>query len=366
MKQTPQTNVADGADLERRHLVQALAGGLAATGLASAPAQAQGASANSSNPAYAADATDYQRDPSNWGSPEVAALFPGFIHMNIKTSGAVIRLRHGGSGPPLLLLHGNPENHVAWHKIAARLARDYHVILPDLRGYGDSSLPEPGPNHINYSFRAMAHDMVEVMEQLGYGKFSLAGHDRGGRTAHRLCMDHPDRVIKVGLLDVLPNYFVWTHPTKAWVIGTWHWGFMAQPEPFPERMISAVGAEYFLKSRMAIRGGTGLDFLTPTSFAEYVRCYTLKTITGSCRDYRATATCDFEMDTADKDRPLKMPALVLWGARGQSPARSREFLDVWKQFATDVVVAEGMNCGHYMAEEIPDLLYDKFRKFFVA
>ena len=365
MAQAPETPSKDSTDLDRRHLLQALAGGIAATGVAASnPVQAQSTKVPPGS--YTADASDYVKDPSNWGTPEVAALFPGFRHMNIKTSGATIRLRHGGSGPPLLLLHGNPENHVAWHKIAARLAKDFHVILPDLRGYGDSSLPESGPNNINFSFRAMAQDMVEVMEQLGYKKFFLAGHDRGGRTSHRMCLDHADRVIKVCLIDVLPNYFVWTHPTKAWVIGTWHWAFMAQPEPFPEKMINAVGAEYFLKSRMAIRGGTGLDFLTPVSFAEYVRAYTLKTITGSCRDYRATATCDFEMDTADKDRKLAMPAMVLWGAAGQSPARSKEFLDVWQQFATNIVFAEGVNCGHYMAEDVPDYLYEKFRKFFTA
>jgi haloacetate dehalogenase len=263
-------------------------------------------------------------------------------------------------------LHGNPENHVAWHKIASRLAKNYHVVLPDLRGYGDSSLPEPGPNHINYSFRAMAQDMVEVMEQLGHRRFFLAGCDRGGRTSHRMCLDHPERVVKVCLMDVLPNYFVWTNTTKAWAIGTWHWAFMAQPEPFPERLISAVPAEFFLKSRMVIRGGNGLDFLTPAVFDEYVRCYTLKTITGSCRDYRATATCDFEMDTADKDRQIEMPAIVLWGARGQSHARSKEFLEVWKKFASNLDYGEAMDCGHYMAEDIPDIIYDKFTKFFVA
>ena len=143
-------------------------------------------------------------------------------------------------GPPMLLLHGNPQNHVAWHRVAARLAQRYHVILPDLRGYGDSSLPEAGPDNVNYSFRAMAQDVIEIMDELGHRTFYLAGVDRGGRVAHRLCLDHPDRVIKVCLMDVIPNYYVWTHPTKNWVIGTWHWAFMAQPEPFPERMISAV------------------------------------------------------------------------------------------------------------------------------
>src|SRR5262249_49992410 len=185
---------------------------------------------------------DYARDPTRWGSRAVAALFPGFRHLAMQTSGAVIRLRHGGSGPPLLLLHGNPQNHVCWHRVAARLAQHYHVVLPDLRGYGDSSVPEPGENNSNFSFRAMALDNVEIMQQLGYDRFYLAGMDRGGRTVHRLCLDHPERVIKACMMDVLPNHYVWANTDKTWVIRTWHWGFMAQPEPFPETLMSAVPA----------------------------------------------------------------------------------------------------------------------------
>ena len=165
-------------------------------------------------------------------------------------------------------------------------------------------------------------------------------------------------------MDVVPNYHVWTNITKNWVIGTWHWGFMAQPEPFPERLISAVPAEYFIKSRMMIRGGTGVGFLTDTAINEYVRCYTLKTITGSCRDYRATATCDFEMDTADKDKKIDMPLLLLWGARGQPPERAREFLDVWKRYATNIVAHEAIACGHYIQEEVPDKVIQHFTSFF--
>ncbi len=312
-----------------------------------------------------ANLPDYERAPNLWGSANVASWFPGFRHLNMTTSGAVIRLRHGGSGPPLLLLHGNPQNHVAWHRIAAPLAQHYHVVLPDLRGYGDSSLPEAGPDNINYSFRAMAQDMVEIMDQLGHRSFFLAGVDRGGRVAHRLCLDHPDRITKVCLMDVIPNYYVWTHPTKNWVINTWHWAFMAQPEPFPERMISAVPAEFFLKSRMTIRGGTGIGFFDPAAMDEYIRCYTLKTISGSCRDYRATATSDFAMDTADRDRKIDMPAMIVWGARGQPPERAQEFMDIWGQFASRIEHAEGFNCGHYIAEEIPDTLYQRFLQFFL-
>ena len=314
----------------------------------------------------AATAADYTRDPTRWGSAEVAAHFPQFEHVDVRTSGAVIRLRHGGSGPPLLLVHGNPQNHTCWYKIAARLAQHYHVILPDLRGYGDSSLPEPGADHINFSFRSMANDLLEIMDQLGYPTCFVACHDRGARTVHRLCLDHPQRIRKVCLMDIVPNHYVWTHPTKAWVIGTWHWAFMAQPEPFPERLMSAVPAEYFIKSRMLIRGGTGLGFLTEGAMAEYIRCYTLKTITGSCRDYRATATCDFAMDTADKDNKLALPLMLLWGARGHTPERAREFLDIWKQYGSNIQATDAMDCGHYMQEEMPDRIYDHFSKFFSA
>jgi haloacetate dehalogenase len=307
---------------------------------------------------------DYTRDPTRWGSTEVAAHFPDFEHVDVRTSGAVIRMRHGGSGPPLLLVHGNPQNHTCWYKIAARLAKHFHVVLPDLRGYGDSALPEAGPDNSNYSFRAMAQDLLEIMDQLGYAKFYVAGHDRGGRTVHRMCIDRPERISKVCLMDIIPNHYVWTHPTKAWVIGTWHWAFMAQPEPFPERLISAVPADYFIRSRMLIRGGTGLGFLTESAMAEYIRCYTLKTITGSCRDYRATATCDFVMDTADKDKKLEMPLMLLWGARGHSPERAQQFVGIWKQYASNIQMTDPLDCGHYMQEEMPDAIYGHFKTFF--
>jgi haloacetate dehalogenase len=346
------------SDLSRRKMFQAMAAASAASAAMVSPAFAQGAPATA-----VISSADYVRDPNRWGTPEVAALFPGFAHVEMKTSGAIIRLRHGGSGPPLLLVHGNPLSHVSWYKIAARLSQNYHVVLPDLRGYGDSSLPEPGANHINYSFRAMALDMVEIMEQLGYRRYFAAGHDRGGRTAHRMCLDHPECVIKACMMDVLPNYHVWTNTTKGWALASWHWLFMAQPEPFPERLMSAAGAEFFLRNRMAIRGGTGLGFLTQTAFDEYVRCYTLKTITGSCRDYRATATCDFEMDTADKDRKITTPTLILWGAQG--PERNGEFLNVWRKYAANVD-GEGLPCGHYMQEEVPDRVYKHFTDFFTA
>src|SRR5436190_24044879 len=184
------------------------------TGAALAPDIGSAASAQQA--IGTASVAEYSIDPARWGNAEIAALFPGFLHLDMRTSGAVIRLRHGGSGPPLLLLHGNPQNHVCWYKVAARLAQRYHVILPDLRGYGDSSLPEAGPKNVNYSFRAMGRDMIEVMEQLGHRRYFVAGHDRGARTTHRMCLDHAERVSKACIMDVVPNYHVWTHTTKNW------------------------------------------------------------------------------------------------------------------------------------------------------
>src|SRR5499426_3231759 len=236
-----------GKGISRRTLAQVLAAGAVAA-TAGTPAFAQQTSSMSE-----ASPQDYVRDPTRWGSPEVAELFPGFKHLDMRTKGAVIRVRHGGSGPPLLMLHGNPNNHVLWYAVAARLAEHYHVVLADLRGYGDSSLPEPGPNLVNYGFRVMAEDMIEVMENLGHQRFFLAGHDRGARLSHRLCLDHPDRVMKLCLLDMLPNYYVWTNANMKWALNTWHWLFMAQPEPFPETLMSSVPAEWFLRSRGSSR-----------------------------------------------------------------------------------------------------------------
>jgi haloacetate dehalogenase len=189
----------------------------------------------------------------------------------MRTKGAIIRLRHGGSGPTLLLLHGHPVNHVSWYRIAARLAQNYHVVCADLRGYGDSSLPEPGPNNINYSMRIMAEDMIEIMEQLGHQRFYLVGHDRGARLSHRMCLDHPERVMKVSLIDGLPTYHVFTNTTKDWAIGAWHWLFLAQPEPFPETLQRRACRVVFAKPRRYRAGllaQTGVRRIRPLLHAQ--------------------------------------------------------------------------------------------------
>jgi len=342
-------------EVSRRNLVHAIAVGAAAASIAT-PSVAQ----TSASIVAEATAADYRRDPTRWGSAEIAALFPGFKHLDMRTKGAIIRVRHGGSGPPLLMLHGHPVNHVSWYRIAARLARDYHVVLADLRGYGDSSLPEPGPNGVNYSFRVMAEDMIEVMEQLGHRQFNLVGHDRGARLSHRMCLDHPERVLKVSLIDGLPTYHVFTNTTKDWALGAWHWLFLAQPEPFPETLISSVPAEWYLRNR----GGGGLGNLPKPVFDEFVRCYTPKTIKGTCHDYRANAGIDFEMDAADRGRKFATPLLILWGTRGAPP--TDEYPTVWRTYASNMVAAESFNSGHYLHWDVADQVYDRFVKFFAA
>lgn len=294
-------------------------------------------------------------------------MFEGFTRTEITTEGARIHLRHGGNGPPLLLLHGNPLTHVSWHKIAPRLAARFHVVAADLRGYGDSLGPEDGgEDHVNYSFRAMAADQVEVMERLGYREFFAAGHDRGARTVHRMCLDHPERVRRAAVVDILPNHHIWTHASKDWAMKSWHWLFMAQPYDLPERMMAGVGAQWFMEKKLS-KPGIGLGFFDPAAFAEYVRCFNWKTIRGSCEDYRACATCDLEMDTMDRraGRKVGCPLLVLWGARSHTGTVHGDVLAVWRDYAADAT-GGSIDCGHYVPEEAPDATCDWFMRHFVV
>jgi len=292
-------------------------------------------------------------------------MFEGFTRTEIKTEGARIHLRHGGKGPPLLLLHGNPLSHVSWHKMAGDLARHFHVVASDLRGYGDSVGPEDGgPNHINYSFRAMAQDQIEVMENLGYREFFVAGHDRGARTTHRMCLDHPQLVKRAAVIDILPSRHIWHHTSKDWALKSWHWPFMAQPYDFPERMMAAVPAQWYMEKKLS-KPGIGLGFFDPQAFAEYVRCFNWKTIRGSCEDYRACVTCDLEMDDADfaAGRKVQCPLLVIWGARSHTGTVHGDVLRVWKDYAVN---ASGgpIECGHYVPEEAPEQTRDWLLRHF--
>ena len=280
-------------------------------------------------------------------------MFEGFETLDIEVNGIHIHGRHGGNGPPLLLLHGNPMTHVTWHKLVPKLSQHFHVVATDLRGYGDSSAPPPGDNNINYSFRAMADDQVQVMRSLGYDRFRVAGHDRGARTAHRMALDHPGVVEQVALIDILPNHHIWNHVSREWAQSSWHWVFMIQPEGFPERMMGAVPADWFMRQKLS-KPGIGLNFMDPSVFAEYVRCFNEKTIRGSCADYRACITCDLEMDTADFDggNKIEMPALVVWGTKSHTGKVYGDILPIWRRYATQVSGGP-IECGHYVQEEAP-------------
>jgi len=298
--------------------------------------------------------------------PPDNGLFPGFEPRWVRTNGAEIFLRHGGAGAPLLLLHGNPQSHVRWHQMAARLATRYRVVVADLRGYGDSVGPtDGGAKHINYSFRAMAKDQIDVMAALGFDRFFVAGHDRGARTAHRMALDHPERVRKIALLDILPTRHVWANTSRDWILNSWHWSFMAQPDEMFERMIAAIPAREFVMRHLGRAGKPA--FMDDRALAEYIRCFTRKTIHGSCEDYRAAATIDLEHDEADNKagRKIAAPTLVLWGARSHTGRfYSKNLLSIWKEEAADVTGGP-LDTGHYLPEEAPQVVADSFERFFV-
>ena len=284
-------------------------------------------------------------------------MFEGFADAMIDTGEATLRVRHAGNGPPLLLLHGYPQTHVMWHKVAPMLADEFTVVVPDMRGYGDSSKPATTPNHEPYSKRAMARDQVALMVQLGFERFAVAGHDRGGRVAYRLVLDHPDRVTKLAVLDIVPTGDALRSVDLDFAVGYWHWFFLAQPYPLPEKMIEAAVDIYLFRQRSA-------PWLDPEALAEYLRCGSKpETIHATCEDYRAGATYDFQLDEADRDKVrILCPTLALWGKRGQLEKRY-DVLQVWRGWAYDVRGA-GLDCGHYLPEEAPIETHAALRDFF--
>lgn len=285
-------------------------------------------------------------------------MFEGFDLTTIETGEAVIRVRRGGSGPPLLLLHGHPQTHVMWHRIAPQLALDFTIVAPDLRGYGQSSKPPTTADHEPYSKRAMARDQVEVMRQLGFEDFLVAGHDRGARCGYRLALDHPRRVRKLAILDIIPTGEAFRRTTMEFALGYWHWFFLAQPYPVPERLIGANPDNfYFRESR---------DLFDPAALDDYLRCaHDPDTIHAMCEDYRAGATCDFQLDEADRGkRRIDCPMLVLWGRQG-ALEQWYDVLAIWRDWATDVR-GRALDCGHYLAEEAPVATYEELRAFFTA
>jgi haloacetate dehalogenase len=287
-----------------------------------------------------------------------AEFFPGFKKITKKTSGATINFVTAGNGPGLLLLHGYPETHIEWRKIAPQLAQKFTVVASDLRGYGDSSKPSDGENHFGYSKRATAQDQVEVMASLGFQKFSAVGHDRGGRVAHRMALDHPDRVTKVAVLDIVPTYKLFHNVTKEWATASFHWFFLIQKEPFPETVIGN-SAEFWLKSRFGRLPPAALD---KEALAEYLRCFRDPAmIHATCEDYRAGASIDLDHDAADLDRKVSCPLLALWGEHGDMH-RLYNVLDTWRERASNVS-GKPVPSGHFIAEEIPDVLLAELNSF---
>jgi len=290
-------------------------------------------------------------------------VFDGFREHRIPTGDAEIFALTGGSGPPLLLLHGFPQNHVMWHLVAPRLVPGFSLVVPDLRGYGDSRGPAPDPSHRHYSKRAMAADMIAVMAALGHDRFFVAGHDRGGRVGYRLALDHPDCVERLAVLDILPTFEVWARMEQRAALNGYHWLFLAQPAPLPERLIGH-DPDFYLRhllDRWAGRPGA----LDPSAVAEYARHFRMPSVIEAvCEDYRAGATVDLDDDRANRDegRRLKCPTLVLWGRRYLA-ARATTPLEVWRPWAEDVRDA-ALDCGHFLAEEEPAACADALRTFF--
>ena len=291
-----------------------------------------------------------------------AELMEGFRFERIKTRGAEINVAISGEGPPLLLLHGNPLTHVSWHRIAPTLAKSFTVIAPDLRGYGDSSKPEGGEDHAAYSFRAMGEDNAELMKQLGFDRFAVAGHDRGARVAFRMALDFPDRVTQLCALDIIPTYNLLSNVTLGWGLESYHWFFMAQKAPFPEKLICA-DLDYYINYKLN-KKGVGLSIFAPEAFAEYARCTTPEQIHAVCEDYRATVTLDFAFDKADFDagRKITCPVLVLWGSNSHV-GRHLKPIEAWSQWSDDVT-GWPVPTGHYPAEQRPDLIYAALWQFF--
>jgi haloacetate dehalogenase len=292
-----------------------------------------------------------------------ARMFEGFTVSRVQTTGATINVDSGGQGPPLLLLHGSPQTHVMWRRIAPRLASEFTVVAVDLRGYGDSSKPEGGENHSNYSKRAMALDQVEVMRHFGFEKFAVVGHDRGGRVGHRMALDNPDRIKKLAVIDIVPTYKMLHSVNNELASAFYHWFFLVQPAPLPETLIGN-NAEFYLRYMMfrdGWRGGTPA-WMGQDAFAEYLRCFhDPETIHANCEDYRAAASIDMTHDEEDLDHKVACPVLALWGERG-AVQRLFDVRAAWRERAENVT-GKSLPGRHFLPEETPEETLIELRAF---
>ena len=261
----------------------------------------------------------------------------------------------------LLLLHGYPQTHVMWHGVAPRLAQKFHVVCADLRGYGDSSKPTGTPDHSPYSKRAMARDMLEVMESLGHHDFLVAGHDRGARVTHRMALDYPANIRKACVMDIVPTLHMYSTTDQNFATGYYHWFFLVQPGGLPEHMIGN-DPTYYLTEKLKRWSAPGAEF-NPEAVAEYIRCFSQpEAIHASCEDYRAAASIDLAHDKEDRKRKISCPLLVLWGAKGFIH-RTYDVPGVWSEYA-DNVTGKALESGHFLPEEAPAAVYDELVRFF--
>lgn len=291
-------------------------------------------------------------------------MLENFQREQLQVNGVTINLRHGGSGPPLLLLHGFPQTHVIWRKVADELARHFTLVMPDLRGYGDSSRPPGEPDHGNYSKRVMAQDMVEVMRALGHASFHLCGHDRGGRVSHRLALDHRDAVRKLMILDISPTRTMYEATDKTFATLYYHWFFMIQPAPVPETLIGNSGA-FLLNTTLGNWGSNGAKFIDDTAMAEYERCFCRPdAIHAACEDYRAAASIDLEHDRDHETNRIACPVRVLWGDHGVV-GRVFKPLEDWQVKCEKAVTGKALPAGHFIPEQVPQLLLPEMLEFFL-
>jgi haloacetate dehalogenase len=280
-------------------------------------------------------------------------MFDGFDAYDLPTDRGTIHALVGGSGPPLLLLHGYPQTHLMWHGAAPLLVERFTVVATDLSGYGDSFRPAPEPDHAPHSKRAMANDQVQAMAALGHERFAVAGHDRGGRVAYRMALDHPDRVAALAVLDIVPTADVWSRADDKLALGYWHWGFLAQPSPLPERLITADPDAYFDYHLLMIGLGTDSETYPEEVMTAYRRQLDdLTAVSAICEDYRAGATIDRQLDEADRGRQIACPVLCLWGSRGALPAFYGDVLAVWRPWASQLS-GRGVDASHFLVEDQP-------------
>ncbi len=281
-------------------------------------------------------------------------LFPGFDTHRFKADGAEIFARIGGSGAPLLLLHGYPQTHVMWHPVAERLAQDFTLVIADLRGYGESSCPETLSDHASYSKRAMAADMVGLMAALGHERFAVLGHDRGARAAYRMALDAPEHVERMALLDIVPTHAMWSTMGRTLALKAYHWPFLAQPAPLPETLISGAPDYYIEHTLASWTASKNLSAFSEPVLGHYRRQFaTWERIHACCEDYRAGASFDFEADAKDREAGNKIacPTCVVWGSAG-FPGQAGGPLDIWSDWC-ERVEGQAIEAGHFVVEEAP-------------